>query len=99
RRVGGALLEHAFCELPPYHDPHYGCEMQVLRFYSWMPNPKYSAWIENVASSLPSIQVITDGAYDPAWQHRQAPIVRESFVGLQFPVESAVKSTCELMPQ
>ena len=37
RRIGGMPLEWDGAELPPYYDPHYKCEMEVLRFDSRLP--------------------------------------------------------------
>ncbi len=39
-------------ELPAYYDPHYGCEMQGLRFDSDLPNPKYRKWIAELQRAL-----------------------------------------------
>ncbi len=41
RRLGGQSLEHSGTAIPGYFDPRYGCEMEVLRFYSWTPNLKH----------------------------------------------------------
>ncbi|MEO7145111.1 MAG: hypothetical protein ABI165_16560, partial [Bryobacteraceae bacterium] len=40
-RIGGRSLEHDGSEIPSYHDEQYKCEMEVLRFSSWAPNPRY----------------------------------------------------------
>jgi hypothetical protein len=45
-------------ELPPYFDPHYGCQMEVLRFDSRFPNPKYRSWVTEFSSSLTDAPVI-----------------------------------------
>jgi hypothetical protein len=59
RRMGGRSLEHRGVELPPYYDPQFRCEMEVLRFYSWAPNPRYTIWIEGAAAELRTIPVIS----------------------------------------
>lgn len=60
KRIGGRRLKHERSELPSYHDPHYRCEMEVLRFYSWAPNPRYRALIDKVTAGLRAIPVVTN---------------------------------------
>jgi hypothetical protein len=45
--------------LPPYYDPHYRCQMQVLQFDSRFPNPKYHDWMLELAASLRTAPVIS----------------------------------------
>ncbi len=68
RRIGGRSLEHGGSELPPYYDPQYKCEMEVLRFYSWAPNPRYSGWIDEIRSQLQAIPVLSAGTRLPNLQ-------------------------------
>jgi hypothetical protein len=42
RRLGGSALEVGDRSVPSYHDPRYKCEMELLRFDSRHPNPKYN---------------------------------------------------------
>lgn len=67
RRMGGHPLEHRGDTLPPYYDPHYDCQMEILRFYSWAPNPRYAVWIEQIKSQLRTAPVVTSGAEGPEW--------------------------------
>ena len=46
RRIGGKSLECAGTAIPPYYDPQYKCNMEILRFDSSNPNPRYSVWVE-----------------------------------------------------
>jgi hypothetical protein len=66
RRIGGRSLEHESLELPPYHDPQYRCEMEVLRFYSWDSNPRFRRWIEELKVQFRDIPVFTSAAASPA---------------------------------
>ena len=59
KRIGGAPLRARGTEIPPYYDPHYGCEMELLRFDSTCPNPRYAPWIDECCSALLSIPVIS----------------------------------------
>jgi len=60
RRIGGRSLEHDGRELPPYADPQFKCEMEILRFYSWAPNPRYAVWIEGIKQELRNVPVVTN---------------------------------------
>ncbi len=58
RRIGGRPLEWDGAELPPYYDPHYKCEMEVLRFDSRLPSVKYSHVIDEMKTEIPLVPVI-----------------------------------------
>jgi len=45
RRIGLSSLVAGGHELPPYFDPNYGCQMEVLQFDSRSPARKYEAWV------------------------------------------------------
>jgi hypothetical protein len=63
RRMGGESLKHAGGPIPAYYDPQYECEMEILRFYSWSPNPRYVLWVEEIRQSLQHIPVIGTTAW------------------------------------
>lgn len=55
RRLGGQPLEVRGDSLPCYYDPRYRCEMEILKFYSWMPSHhhhKYIRFSEPIVSSF-----------------------------------------------
>jgi hypothetical protein len=58
RKIGGQSLEFEGSPLPAYYDPHYRCEMEILRFESGMPNPKYRRRIERLLDELLTLPVI-----------------------------------------
>lgn len=58
KRIGGAPLSAHGTEVPSYYDPHYGCEMELLRFDSDSPNPRYAGWIQNCCTALRDVPVI-----------------------------------------
>jgi len=62
RRIGGNSLKYDGLELPPYDDPQFKCEMEVLRFYSWAPNPRYEVWIEEIKQELRATSVLANGS-------------------------------------
>jgi hypothetical protein len=71
RRLGGQPLAHGMQNLPPYWEPQYGCRMEVLRFYSWSPNPRYRAWIDELKDYLCNICIYTREAKDFIWNYRK----------------------------
>ncbi len=58
RRIGGGSLWARGGELPPYFDPHYNCEMEILRFDSERPSPRYRTWIDDCRNYLETTPVI-----------------------------------------
>lgn len=58
RRLGGKALEFLGSQVPPYYDHSYGCMMEVLRFDSRAPNPRYSGMIDSLVRELSSRPVI-----------------------------------------
>ena len=58
RRIGLQSLSLDGEPLPPYYDPHYGCPMEVLRFDSRFPSPKYHGWVQELGKSLADAVVI-----------------------------------------
>jgi hypothetical protein len=78
RRVGGRSLFHQGKELTSYYEPQYNCKMEILRFYSWAPNPRYAVWIEQMRAELTGIQVIARDSVDRAWScghKRSSPLI------------------------
>ena len=58
KKIGGAPLRHVEKELPAYYDPEYDCEMEILKFDSAAPNPRFDPWIEQLRTQLASVEVI-----------------------------------------
>lgn len=65
RRLGGQPLEWDGAALPPYFDEQYGCRMEVLRFDSRQPAPKYAGLIEALKAEIPEVPVVA--AAEPQW--------------------------------
>jgi hypothetical protein len=63
RRIGGRSLESNGSPLPSYYDPQYDCRMEILRFHSWAPNPRYRVWIDGIRALLRKIPVITSESF------------------------------------
>lgn len=57
RRLGGSALVWNSHVLPPYYDPAYQCEMEVVRFDSRVPNPRYQVLVEQMKAELPLVRV------------------------------------------
>ncbi|HWB99920.1 MAG TPA: hypothetical protein VG672_24600 [Bryobacteraceae bacterium] len=58
RKIGGAPLAFEGREMPAYYDPQYDCEMQILRFDSSQPNPRYAEWVGRLREELEMAPVI-----------------------------------------
>jgi hypothetical protein len=58
KRLGGARFEVDGVTLPPYYDSRYQCMMEMLKFDSRRPNPKYLSLIDQVRDTLARITVV-----------------------------------------
>jgi hypothetical protein len=59
RRLGGhALVNEDGVELPPYYDPRYNCEMEILRFDTDTPNPRYRERIHECQCQLATVTAV-----------------------------------------
>jgi hypothetical protein len=61
RRLGGSSLVCMGDALPPYYDPQFQCEMEVLCFDSERPAPKYFGVVDQLRSEILSAPVICAG--------------------------------------
>jgi hypothetical protein len=66
--LGGAPLEADGTPVPTYYDPRYKCEMEILRFDSRHPNPKFSGLIERLREKMSNVQVVALAAALPAFE-------------------------------
>jgi hypothetical protein len=57
RRIGGRPMESNGWQLPSYYDPLYDCQMEIMRFYSWEPNPRYRVWVEDLTAEIGDVNV------------------------------------------
>ena len=58
KRLGGSRFEIDGAELPPYFDSGYNCMMELLRFDSRRPNPRYVRLIDALGERLADVPVI-----------------------------------------
>ncbi|MCP5110331.1 MAG: hypothetical protein GY953_05805 [bacterium] len=63
RRIGGQSLLCDGREFPRYYDPRYQCELEILRFDSRHPNPRYRPMIDSLYEHLLAAPVVS-GASD-----------------------------------
>lgn len=61
RRIGGRPLTRQGIDLPRYFDAQYGCDMEVLRFDSSQPNPRFEPWVSDLGRYLQCAPVICRG--------------------------------------
>jgi hypothetical protein len=66
RRLGGSSLQANGATVPSYFDPNYGCEMELLRFDSRHPNPKYNKLIDSLRDRLAHARVVLDSVPNAA---------------------------------
>lgn len=59
KRIGGQQLQSRGIELPCFYDAQYRCHMEVLRFDSARPNPRYRKWMDACRSRLRDVPVIS----------------------------------------
>jgi hypothetical protein len=62
RRLGGSPLAADGTPVPSYFDPRYGCEMEILRFDSRRPNPKFNDLIERLRERMASVSILAPSA-------------------------------------
>jgi hypothetical protein len=70
RRLGATDLSVDGRSVPSYHDPRYKCEMELLRFDSRHPSPKYRGLVELLKEKLSQVLVIApqnQQAAEPAY--------------------------------
>jgi hypothetical protein len=58
KRIGGHRLRSRGLELPTFYDLHYRCHMEILRFDSSRPNPRYQHWMDACCTRLQDVRVI-----------------------------------------
>jgi hypothetical protein len=58
RRIGGSHLVADSTPLQAYFDPHYGCDMELLRFDSGRPNARYASLIAELTQRMATVPVI-----------------------------------------
>jgi hypothetical protein len=67
RRAGGQPLSLEGESLPAYFDPHYGCEMEILRFDSSNFSPKYRSLVEDLRQNLSETLTICAASEQDLW--------------------------------
>jgi len=82
RRLGGAPLQANGQTLPVYFDERYRCDMELLRFDSRSPSPKYEAAIDSMRDCLARVPVMASG-------DEPAAAVRKPRVAAWVPVAAA----------
>lgn len=58
RRVGGSYLEFEGTPIPSYFDPRYNTDIDLLRFDSRSPSPKYAGLVSIIVSKLANVSVV-----------------------------------------
>jgi hypothetical protein len=58
RRVGGSYIEFEGTPIPSYFDPRYNTDIDLLRFDSRYPSPKYAGLVSIIAGKLANVSVV-----------------------------------------
>lgn len=96
RRIGGHPLEYQNSELPSYYDPQYRGQKEMLRFYSWAPNPRYAAWIAEIKAELAAIPVIACGVAEQTWSFMRTRSAFSSGLSWSYPTHAMASAAGEL---
>ena len=90
RRIGGESVLSRGVEIPSYYEPQHKCEMEILRFDSSRPNPRYRPWVDDCRSYIEKAPVIFAKAGERSLEQIRVAI-REGFQhnGQSARVESA----------
>ncbi len=78
QKVGGVPFPLADGCLPPYFDPHYDCQIQILRFDSREHHPRFKPMIEELCAKLQDSPVLvgrpsSDRTFDSETPERAFP--------------------------
>jgi len=80
RRLGGSFFEVDGTQIPTYFDHRYNTEIDLLRFDSRRPNPKFEALIENARRRLGNVLVVAHSAAEAAVDlYRPAQAIHATF--------------------
>jgi hypothetical protein len=74
RKLGGRSLEVDGCVLPSYYDPQYRCEMEILRFDSTAPNPRFADSIRDISNRILDLPVLCAASTAPSLVHLGAGV-------------------------
>ncbi len=78
RRIGGSQLMSNDGPVPSYYDPRYKCEMELLRFDSRHPSPKYAPLIDELTDRLAYVPVVASTLLDAPFEYTEAPAAAAS---------------------
>jgi hypothetical protein len=80
-RLGGSPLIADGAQIPSYYDPRYRCTMEIVRFDSRSPNPRFDNLIRRLELRLPDVAVIAR-PYWPNPREARSPFRMPAFVAL-----------------
>jgi hypothetical protein len=71
RRLGGRPLMWDGVALPGYYDEKFQCGMEILRFDSRSPNPKYAAAVHDLRSEMAQVPIVCPDELDSCSEERK----------------------------
>jgi hypothetical protein len=78
RRIGGSHLMSDSGPVPAYYDPRYNCEMELLRFDSRRPSPKFEGLIDGLKDKLAYVPVIASTVLEAPFEYAEVPAASAS---------------------
>lgn len=83
RRIGGGPLRGQDYEIPRYFDPNYDCDMELLRFDTRKPSPRFVRMVNSLKGAFDRLAVYAPGDYGYDWSQSATPLAaRASVSGL-----------------
>ena len=67
RRIGGQSLKVGQLDVPPYYDPQYDCEMEILRFDSSAPQQRFESKVQTYEFDLSQTPVVQSESSSQLW--------------------------------
>ncbi len=99
RKIGGHSLAWDGAELPPYYDPQYKCQMEILRFDSSSPGDRFAAWIEELQLSLLETPVICGSEPEDDWPLRTLGKPLDACSTPGCAIATCLTAPCPTVPQ
>lgn len=78
RRIGGSQLVSDAGPVPSYYDSRYNCEMELLRFDSRHPSPKFETLIDGLTHKLAYVPVIASTFLKEPFEYAERPVLTPS---------------------
>jgi hypothetical protein len=79
RRIGGSALVSSDGPVPAYFDPRYNCEMELLRFDSRRPSPRFAPMVDALKDALAFVPVVASSELEAPFEYVAQPAAASLF--------------------